>query len=160
MKGRSITSLLLVALALFSLTAKADEPFRLHRYSSFQALPACQEGDIVFIGNSITNMMNWYEAFGSQQHIHGRGNSGGYTQEILDNLESMIAGNPSKVFLMIGTNDLGTNGDFYAPALVAQRIQKIISAPKHPMQRFITKVFCHLSTETAQKPKRKRPTDW
>ncbi len=118
---------MLVALALFSLTAKADEPFRLHRYSSFQALPACQEGDIVFIGNSITNMMNWYEAFGSQQHIHGRGNSGGYTQEILDNLESMIAGNPSKVFLMIGTNDLGTNGDFYAPALVAQRIQKIIS---------------------------------
>lgn len=127
MKFKSFTSLLVAALAMFSLTAKADEPFRLHRYSSFKALPACQDGDIVFIGNSITNMMNWYEAFGSRQNIHGRGNSGGYTQEILDNLESMIAGNPSKVFLMIGTNDLGTVGDFYAPALVAERIQKIIA---------------------------------
>ncbi|MCM1108106.1 MAG: GDSL-type esterase/lipase family protein [Clostridium sp.] len=127
MRHRSLTSLLTVMFALFSLTISADEAFRNHRYSSFKALPLCQEGDIVFIGNSITNMMNWYEAFGSQQNIHGRGNSGGYTQEILDNLESMIAGNPSKVFLMIGTNDLGTAGDTYAPALVAQRIQLIIS---------------------------------
>ncbi|MDE7377804.1 MAG: hypothetical protein K2N13_02460 [Paraprevotella sp.] len=128
MKSRSFTSLLIAALALFAArTVQADEAFRNHRYSSFKALPACQEGDIVFIGNSITNMMNWYEAFGSRQHIHGRGNSGGYTQEILNNLESMIAGNPSKIFLMIGTNDLGTAGDNYTPELVAQRIQKILA---------------------------------
>lgn len=110
MKYNYLANLLLAVLFAFSSAAHADEPFRKHRYSSFQALPACNDGDIVFIGNSITNMMNWYEAFGSRQEIHGRGNSGGYTQEILDNLESMIAGNPSKVFLMIGTNDLGTNG--------------------------------------------------
>ncbi|MCH5179144.1 MAG: exo-alpha-sialidase [Prevotellaceae bacterium] len=112
---------------LTQMNVKADEAFRNHRYSSFKALPACKDGDIVFIGNSITNMMNWYEAFGSQQNIHGRGNSGGLSQEILDNLESMIAGNPSKVFLMIGTNDLGTLGDNYTPAAVAQRIQKILT---------------------------------
>lgn len=128
MKGRSFTSMILLAVfALCVMTAKADETFRNHRYSSFKALPECQEGDIVFIGNSITNMMNWFEAFGSQQNIHGRGNSGGYTQEILDNLESMIAGNPSKVFLMIGTNDLGTSGSNYTPELTAERIQLILS---------------------------------
>ena len=129
MRKRTLFSLLLcLAFMLFAqVNVKADEAFRNHRYSSFKALPICQEGDIVFIGNSITNMMNWYEAFGSQQNIRGRGNSGGLTQEILDNLESMIAGNPSKVFLMIGTNDLGTAGDNYAPAAVAQRIQKILT---------------------------------
>lgn len=129
MKRRTLLSLLLsAAFALFmQMNVRADEAFRNHRYSSFKALPACQKGDIVFIGNSITNMMNWYEAFGSRQNIHGRGNSGGFTQEILDNLESMVAGNPSKVFLMIGTNDLGTTGDNYTPAAVAQRIQKILT---------------------------------
>lgn len=127
MKYNYLANLLLAVLFAFSSAAHADEPFRKHRYSSFQALPACNDGDIVFIGNSITNMMNWYEAFGSRQEIHGRGNSGGYTQEILDNLESMIAGNPSKVFLMIGTNDLGTNGEFYTPVHVADRITQILS---------------------------------
>lgn len=124
MKYNYLTSLLLAVLFAFSSTVRADETFRNHRYSSFQALPACNEGDIVFIGNSITNMMNWYEAFGSRQDIRGRGNSGGLTQEILNNLESMIAGNPSKVFLMIGTNDLGGSE---APANVAARIQQILA---------------------------------
>lgn len=119
--------LMCTVLALLTqMSAKADVTFRNHRYSSFKALPSCKEGDVVFIGNSITNMMNWYEAFDNHQ-IHGRGNSGGMTQEIEDNLESMIAGNPSKVFLMIGTNDLGTAGDNYAPAAVAQRIEKILA---------------------------------
>ena len=119
-------SLLVAVLFAWTSVIRADIPFRQHRYSSFQALPACNEGDIVFIGNSITNMMNWYEAFGSRQNIRGRGNSGGYTQEILDNLEAMIAGNPSKVFLMIGTNDLGTSGEQYTPVCVAERIQQIL----------------------------------
>ena len=129
MRDLLFLKVLLIAVALLGFEGKslADEPFRLHRYDSFKVLPACNDGDIVFIGNSITNMMNWYEAFGSTQHIHGRGNSGGYTQEILDNIESMIAGNPSKVFLMIGTNDLGTNGDFYTPQLTADRIILIMT---------------------------------
>lgn len=124
MKYNYLASLLLAVLFAFSSAVHADEPFRNHRYSSFQALPACNEGDVVFIGNSITNMMNWYEAFGSRQDIRGRGNSGGLTQEILNNLESMIAGNPSKVFLMIGTNDLGGSD---TPAAVAGRIEQILA---------------------------------
>ena len=105
----------------------ADLPFRNHRYSSFQTLPENKQGDIVFIGNSITNMMNWNELFGSRENIKNRGTSGAFTQEILDNLESMIAGNPSKIFLMIGTNDLGTEGTPFLPEAVAYRIEKILS---------------------------------
>lgn len=96
-----------------SFVMKADEPFRKHRFSSFQSLPICQEGDVVFIGNSITHMLDWYEALGNKYNVHGRGNSGGYAEEVHSNLQSMIAGNPSKVFLMIGTNNLGSNQTAY-----------------------------------------------
>ena len=65
MKYNYLASLLLAVLFAFSLTTQADEKYRSHRFSSFQTLPAFNEGDIVFIGNSITNMMNWSEAFGA-----------------------------------------------------------------------------------------------
>lgn len=104
----------------------ADQEFRDHRFNSFQTLPPSQEGDIVFIGNSITNMMNWNELFGNSKNIKNRGTSGAFTKEILENLESMIAGNPSKIFLMIGTNDLGTEGFEFQPGPVAYRIKKIL----------------------------------
>ena len=120
--------LLLSLLCLFlSLQAFANLEFRDHRYSEFRALPPSEKGDIVFIGNSITNMMNWNELFGNHSNIKNRGTSGALTKEILDNLESMIAGNPSKVFLMIGTNDLGRNGYEFTPETVAYRIEKILS---------------------------------
>lgn len=124
---KTIKHLIIIVLLLVANTISADELFRNYRYEGFRSLPECQEGDIVFIGNSITNMFNWYEAFGSRQNIHGRGTSGGFTQEILDNLHNMINGRPSKVFLMIGTNDLGTKGEQYEPEPVAERIIRILS---------------------------------
>lgn len=96
-------------LVLLPLVALADVPFRTHRYESFKALETNPQS-IVFAGNSITNMHEWWEAFGSHPEIVNRGNSGGYTQEIIDNLESYLTGRPAKLFLMIGTNDLGTAG--------------------------------------------------
>uniref|UniRef100_UPI00359FB244 GDSL-type esterase/lipase family protein n=1 Tax=Prevotella heparinolytica TaxID=28113 RepID=UPI00359FB244 len=40
--------------------------------------------------------------------IVNRGTSGAVSDEMLANLENVIAGRPAKIFLMIGTNDLGT----------------------------------------------------
>lgn len=100
-----------IALSL-GLSAFADGPFRAHRYDSFQATPT-EPGQIVFAGNSITNMHSWFEAFGSHQDVIGRGNSGGFATEILEHLESYIDSKPSKLFLMIGTNDI-SSGTAYA----------------------------------------------
>ena len=94
-------------------TAFADEPFRNHRYDSFKVLETNNES-IVFIGNSITDMHCWPEAFktstGEYLPIVNRGNSGTYSTEQSDNLESYINGKPKKVFMMIGTNDIATSG--------------------------------------------------
>lgn len=101
----------------------ADLPFRNHRYDGFKVLKVKPE-NIVFIGNSITNMHEWWEAF-DNHNIINRGVSGAVSDEILANLESMIAGNPKKVFLMVGTNDLGTNG-LNTTAHVAGNIRRIL----------------------------------
>lgn len=100
--------LALLAALLSAVTAWADEPFRRHRYDGFKALTTNEES-IVFIGNSITNMHEWWEAFDNPA-ILNRGTSGAVSDEMLDNLESVLAGHPAKIFFMIGTNDLGTAG--------------------------------------------------
>ena len=93
--------------------AFADEPFRNHRYDSFKVLETNNES-IVFIGNSITDMHCWPEAFktsdGRYLPIVNRGNSGTYSTEQSNNLESYINGKPKKVFMMIGTNDIAISG--------------------------------------------------
>ena len=100
---------LLVSLVAVCNIALADLPFRNHRYDAFKVLPKQTSENIVFIGNSITNMHEWWEAFGNI-NVQGRGVSGAVSDEVVANLGSLINGTPGKVFLMIGTNDLGTNG--------------------------------------------------
>ena len=95
-------------LCLGALSAFADLPFRNHRYDAFKVLKITPE-HTVFVGNSITNMHEWWEAFGNPKIIN-RGVSGAVSNEMLANLESVVAGRPKQIFFMIGTNDLGTAG--------------------------------------------------
>lgn len=90
----------------------ADLPFRQHRADLFQSLPV-DTGSIVFIGNSLTNMNEWAEAF-ADTRIVGRGIVGATSDEILSNLGYYVSGHPRKVFLMMGINDLATLGKNYA----------------------------------------------
>ena len=120
MKTNRISALL--AAVIIALTALADGPFREHRYDSFKATPT-EPGQIIFAGNSITNMHSWFEAFGSHQEVIGRGNSGGFAYELLDNLESYIDSKPAKFFVMIGTNDISSG---QSVDVTARRIQTIV----------------------------------
>ena len=112
-------------------TAFADEPFRNHRYDSFKVLETNSES-IVFIGNSITDMHCWPEAFvtskGDYLPIVNRGNSGTYSTEQSDNLESYLKGKPKKVFMMIGTNDIATSGGLnFSPEQVLSYVKSIVA---------------------------------
>ena len=110
--------------------AFADEPFRNHRYDSFKVLETNSES-IVFIGNSITDMHCWPEAFvtsdGDYLPIVNRGNSGTYSTEQSNNLESYLKGKPKKVFMMIGTNDIATSGGLnFSGEQVLQYVKSIV----------------------------------
>jgi lysophospholipase L1-like esterase len=122
MKLKFLSALALL-IAASAPTMKADEAFRLHRYDSFRATPTVA-GQTVFAGNSITNMGNWSEAFGCDGRIINRGNSGGFSFEIVQNLESYIDCRPSRFFLMIGTNDINAG---YTPKSVAENIRNIVT---------------------------------
>lgn len=104
------------------LCARADEPFRNHRYAAFRALTV-KPDHIVMMGNSITNMHEWWEALGDHRIIN-RGVSGAVSDEMLANLDPILAGHPAKVFIMIGTNDIGYGK---SREHIAQNLQTIIS---------------------------------
>ena len=74
------------------------------RVSLFRALPQT-EGDIIFLGNSITDGGEWSELFADLK-IKNRGISGDNTAGVLNRLDEAYKRKPAKVFLLIGTNDL------------------------------------------------------
>lgn len=77
------------------------------RWTHFQMLPQTP-GDVIFIGNSITDGGEWSELFGDLR-IKNRGISGDISAGVLHRLEEVTRRKPAKVFLMIGVNDLARN---------------------------------------------------
>ena len=79
-------------------------PYYLHKKSMFDSLPNTS-GEIIFLGNSITDGCNWTELF-SDLRVKNRGISGDVTEGIINRLNEVTESNPSKIFIMIGINDL------------------------------------------------------
>lgn len=122
-------TLLLLLACFVSCMLWADEPFRKHRYDMFKVIPPA-EGSIVFVGNSITDMHTWVETFRNDEAkllpIVNRGNSGTYSTEQSANLESYLIHKPKKLFLMIGTNDIATNGLNFQPEQVLAYVKSMV----------------------------------
>lgn len=109
--------------SVFAGGLKADVPFRQHRAHHFSALKV-KKDNVVFIGNSITNMHEWREAFGDGRVLN-RGISGALSSEVLANVDDFVRGKPQKVFLMVGTNDLAAKG-MDRPEQVFANVKKIV----------------------------------
>ncbi|HAK51570.1 MAG TPA: sialate O-acetylesterase [Gammaproteobacteria bacterium] len=72
--------------------------------SQFEAL-SVEQGDVVFLGDSITRGGSWDELY-PDRPIRNRGIGGDTTSGVLERLHQVTSGNPSQVFLLIGTNDI------------------------------------------------------
>lgn len=77
------------------------------RVSKFDAYPIAT-GDVVFLGDSITEGGLWHEMFPGIP-VKNRGISGDTTEGVVARLDQITRGKPGKVFLLIGTNDLFHN---------------------------------------------------
>jgi lysophospholipase L1-like esterase len=64
--------------------------------------------DIVFLGNSITFWADWPELL-RMKHIRNRGIPGDNTFGVLARLDEVVGGQPAKVFILIGINDISKN---------------------------------------------------
>jgi|WetSurMetagenome_2_1015567.scaffolds.fasta_scaffold354482_1 lysophospholipase L1-like esterase len=73
--------------------------------ADFFNLHPTEPGDIVFLGDSITEFGEWDELF-PRMPVKNRGIAGDTTRGVLDRLDVIITGSPSAVFILIGTNDL------------------------------------------------------
>lgn len=113
LSNKKLTSLFLVISFVFTIFAQDGNhsTFYYQRVSLFEKLPSSNE-DIIFLGNSITNGGEWVELLNDVK-IKNRGISGDVCTGVLDRLHSITKGEPAKIFLLIGINDLarGTSPD-------------------------------------------------
>lgn len=96
------------------------------RLTLFEKLPDTK-GEIIFLGNSITDGCEWFELLGNS-NVKNRGISGDTTEGVLYRLSEVTRSKPAKVFLLIGINDLsrGVSKDtvFSNICKIADRIRK------------------------------------
>jgi lysophospholipase L1-like esterase len=76
----------------------------LQRLEFFKRMPD-QKGEIVFLGNSITEGGKWQELI-NKKHVINRGISGDVTYGVIARLDEVLSSKPSKIFLLIGINDM------------------------------------------------------
>lgn len=100
------------------------------RATHFEKLPTSSK-DIIFLGNSITDGAEWGELF-QNKYIKNRGISGDTTWGVYDRLETILKGNPKKIFLLIGINDIGRGRD---DQYVIDGIERIIKKIKEDNPR-------------------------
>ncbi|MCM1372382.1 MAG: GDSL-type esterase/lipase family protein [Bacteroides sp.] len=149
-------TLLTLLACICMLGAWADLPFRNHRYDSFKVM-APAEGSILFLGNSITDMHCWPEVFktssGEYLPIVNRGNSGTISIEQSDNLETYLVNKPKKIFMMIGTNDIGSN---ITPEQVLANVNSMVTRIHLRYPDVKVYIYSILNNSTGNR----RPEDW
>jgi lysophospholipase L1-like esterase len=77
-------------------------PQRLAQFAKEPIVP----GRIIFLGNSITEMGDWKKVLNDSTVIN-RGIGGDITYGVLRRLKDITDRNPSKVFILLGINDIG-----------------------------------------------------
>lgn len=97
-----------------------------HSKDLFEHLPDIK-GEIIFLGNSITDGCEWFEMFNNRKCLN-RGISADITDGVLLRLDAITRVKPAKIFLMIGINDLGIGRSIDSTLsnyeLIVQRIKK------------------------------------
>jgi lysophospholipase L1-like esterase len=91
----------------------------------FRLLPNTK-GEIIFLGNSITDIGEWAEIWQNKK-VHNRGISGDNTFGVLARLDEVTASKPAKIFIMIGINDIAKETP---DSIIIVNYKKIISRIK------------------------------
>lgn len=101
-------------------------PYYLDRTSFFK-LNSRSDYDVVFIGDSITDLADWHDLFPALT-VANRGISKDTTAGVLNRMDTIVSTKAEKAFLMIGTNDIGKDID---PNVTINNYNKIIDELKN-----------------------------
>lgn len=91
--------------------------------------------DVVFLGNSITAGTDWAKLL-ALPNAKNRGISGDITFGVLERLDQIILAKPSKVFVLIGINDISRN---IPDSVILGNYKKIIQRIKEGSKK--TKIY-------------------
>ena len=98
------------------------------RFLQFMDEPAIASKDIVMLGNSLTEGGGDWSALLGKKNIRNRGIIGDEVMGIYDRLHQILPGHPSKLFLLIGVNDIShdltTDSIVNMIRMTVERIQK------------------------------------
>lgn len=123
--------------AIMCLTALAQanqDPYYARRATLFEELPIGKK-DIVMLGNSLTDGGEFNELLGNR-HIKNRGIVGDIVQGLIDRIDPIIKGQPKKLFILTGVNDI--SHDVSADS-IARAMEKLIVMVKQGSPR--TKIY-------------------
>lgn len=111
-------------------------PFNQRQISQFEMLGTATN-DVVLLGDSLVAEGKWEELFRSIP-MRNRGLPGDVTSSVLDRIDQVTKGQPAKIFLMVGINDIGMgkSGDE-----VAMNVLKIVERIRASTPG--TRIFVH-----------------
>lgn len=115
------TLLLLAAFATLSCMAQKKpvntDVYYARRATLFDLLPV-YSSDIIMLGNSLTDGAEWNELF-DNCHVKNRGIVGDIIPGFFERLEPILKGQPRKIFIMGGVNDVshGVSADSIVSAM-------------------------------------------
>lgn len=88
-----------------NLDPKAFSDYYIDRVTTFRNLGS-KKGEIIFLGDSLIDICEWDELLNNSL-IKNRGISGDTTYGVFNRLEEITQRKPSKIFIMVGINDIG-----------------------------------------------------
>ena len=118
-------------LGLIAMAQANQDPYYARRATLFDELPIGKK-DIVMLGNSLTDGCEFNELL-NNKHIKNRGIVGDIVQGMIDRIGPIIKGQPKKLFIMCGVNDI--SHDVSADSIAW-------SSRDHPGPRSIFRVCC------------------
>lgn len=83
---------------------RQNEGLYFHRAQLFERMPP-KPGAVIFLGDSETEQCEWQEIL-RDTAVLNRGISGDFSSALLDRLPEVLRHRPSRIYLMIGINDL------------------------------------------------------
>ncbi len=111
-----------------------------------------KSGDIVMLGNSLTEQGGNWEVRLGELEVKNRGIAGDNTDGVLARLNEILCNKPSIVLIMIGTNDLFTS---YSPDKIAENMDLIANtlAEELPDTRVVLQTIMPLAAGNDKKTK-------
>ena len=151
----------IVATSIYAQEKKYSDHYY-KRYAEFEQETPITEGDIVLLGDSLTEGGDWSTYFAKTQAklgkkggaIRNRGIVGDTAEGIYDRLDQILPGKPYKLFFLCGANDVSHN---LSVDTIVARIEKVLCKIKEQCPK--TKLYLQSMLPFNESFKRYRKLD-